>query len=356
MQDTTSTDCHDNRGTAATYLARLARWQEANGGFRRIPTKATDDKLNNWIHRARFKFRHGTLNAEVAAQLKAMGALSDDADRPDGVRHDVYERAKWAVTYLREHGLDREPERIAQKQDIDPKLKDWIKEMRTLASKLPGCALLTDLRTMVPEFFKQKVEDALSQEQDQTRRRAERSPIELISGFISSQERLPDILADDAKERRLASWLIAIEHNLVKVDAQAEGSGPEVTALRRVRAALEDSKQKQRDAQWRWWSSVAMDLLRSKGVSGEWNERIHKEPPEHHATRMELDLEAAREGKPGWSGGPWGVDRTCVAMAIDRADGIPINPMRVLLDVVRHHRPRPGFTGPSSTSALSVDA
>ena len=315
-------DTSQSRGSAASYIEMIKEWQVANGGFRRSPPKAFHKRLNNWVQRCRFDYRNGALSKPVGDALRGLGIVSDDLPNGGHATQGEYERAGWAIGLIKEAGAETDLGRLADVLATTPKLEKWFDEMRKLAWNSPKSLLLGDLREMMPVVFAAEIESSMGEVKTfRSNVDKEAEPIEEACRCMKRKGKLPDILSTDSRERRLGSWVIRLEHGLLGTPIDETKLDDEKReCLRLIREGISTADRNQREAQWRWWSSVAMEVMRSKAAGPDWEMHIHKREPAEHAKALGLQMSAVNKAKQGWAGGAWGVDKACVQLSIALTD------------------------------------
>ncbi len=311
------------RGKASEYIERIRLWQIANGGFHRVPPRSFDEKLNNWVQRARYDYRNGALSTMVADELIALGLIQ--VDTPDEPRESQsqYDRAMWAMCVMKRMGAEDNNGPNGEDLRENEALAQWLEDIKKLAVDNPRSMLLSDLRWMMPRVFNSEIEPSMpeSGEFKTDRRNGVDLTMETFR-FAKRRGRLPDLTSPEVIERKMASWLIRIETGFEAVawNQLAEKDG-NATAVESLLDLLRNADPKQRDAQWRWWSSVAMECMRNPKPGSRWQDRIYMLEPEYHCEQLELNLSNVRAGKPGWQGGPWGVDPMCIGISAGKSVG-----------------------------------
>lgn len=312
------------RGCADGYLAKMALWQQENGGFRRVPIRADDRRLYNWIHRCRFNHKYGRLNDTVREQLIVMGVISEDPmGKLEKLDEEVYERAREGVRLVHELGLEDgmcTMETARDKESVRWVL-EWLGHVKRLKRYGEAPMLMEDLKRMIPLTFARQVEDLGDPiARPEARKRREKGMLESSLEFVGRVGRLPDIMSGNEEERMLASWLIQVESGLIDEQKGETRCEAAEATMEKLRAAIRKAKAAHRNSQWRWWSQVALSVMRAEGFAKGWEEQVWKVAPEEHADRLEMSIVDARDGKQGWGGGPWGVDMSCIRIAIERVE------------------------------------
>jgi hypothetical protein len=139
-----------------------------------------------------------------------------------------------------------------------------------------------------------------------------------VANYVTQNGTLPNMLSDDVKERQLASWLIRWENGLTSIGWEMRKVDSMQSHLNVLTGALQSCEERMRNSQWRWWSSLTMNILHGGGEQATWHEMVFMPSPEEQAEKLGIKLLAVRRGKPGWDGGAWGVDVRCIDVALSK--------------------------------------
>ena len=331
----------DERSTASYYLARIEAWQLANGGFRRMPPESFDKKLSNWVQRCRVDFRRGKLNKITGIQLQALGVVMESSNRCIQPRPRTFDITLKMIDKLHSIGAEEDNSPTLESLHSDPEIRQWLNMMVELAKRNPQSILLSDLKQIIPKVYQREIEPILSfKEMSLIQISSTASTtIDDILNFSAKNKTLPNIFSRVPRERQLASWLIRIGNGLtplgwystIKTKAQVE-------AMSDLTKLIASQSVKEREGQWRWWSSLA--ILTSSDVQyfGErWHYSVFNPEPESQAKLIGVDITKARQYKEGWDGGPWGVDLQCMTIAIKKANAEYLENWNVDGDAPTYH-------------------
>lgn len=279
-QPDSGAEASDIPAAAAAHLAFLADWQAKNGGFIRLPPKSANVKLSNWVQWCRSQARKGKLNPHIAQRLSELGvrfaATGENQAHPG-----LYARAAAAVQVIQTYGDLGLEKMILMHLDMEP----WMESMRELARKRPSSPVLRDLAVLIPEFFQAHIAAAAQAAGVGLHPAADNASVERprdwrgiaadIQRFAAEHARVPCIRSRDRAERRLASWLIRFEHDLLTDRHRTSTPAPVdehlVASLLRV-VACESTAE--RLAQWYWWHGLAWLMLDNPKAGGRWHSRL----------------------------------------------------------------------------------
>lgn len=263
------------RGKALEYIGLIEKWQRTSGSNKPLPPRASNPNLNNWVQRCRSDFRRGTLSVGVRNALHKLGVLPATAGRTPHATFDLDAPGLFHATH----------------------------------TGMP--AAMESTYVAGPLLPRHRHEDACANQI--------LALLGPILAFHRHTSRLPTIFSDESGERCLASTLIMIENGVGPdwfFQANRPHLGDEIEAM--LKPSTPSGIEK-RAAQWRWWSSATLMILRSPKLSPQWRANIWRTSPEALAKLIEVDLAAAKAGRRGWDRGPWGVDRPCILVAISNA-------------------------------------
>ncbi len=274
-----------------THLERVRQWQRANGGFLRLPPASLDWTLTNWVNQCRTDYREGTLSPQTAVSFAALGISMDP--RKDGMQPlpRIYDAATTAIAVIR-GDMFREDMTPGAAWRISSFVVDWIARTKKLLAGKPDCQFAKDLRRMIPQFYAEYLYTPGSAPLAATpqSRRTEDILVDILE-FHTTRLALPSIISVDESERRLASWLIRWEHDILGEHALSqERYAQQGLLLSALDAAIKAATPLHRLAQWNWWSACAMTVLSDDSIGTRWHSRIYAPAPQIWATRFQWDL------------------------------------------------------------------
>lgn len=314
-------DCKSFKEIENDHLARIVEWQGNNEGKLCMPPRSFDHKLYSWIQKCRHDYLQRDINPELSDSLLALGLLNETGAQEPRESQVDYDRAFWAICTIKRMGGEDSSGPSVEELRKDELLCQWLEDMSALAGSNPQSMLISDLRWLIPRVYKQVIAPALSSDPScNVERRNGENLIFVLHKFTVDNGRLPDIFSSNIDERKVASWLIRMEVGFESLTWNEIAQNPGCSMfVEDILTRLRSADRKQRTAQWRWWSSIAMEAMRNPIVGDRWQDTVFNQEPLWHAQQLRIDLANAKSGKPGWQGGPWGVDLMSVMLASGKA-------------------------------------
>lgn len=276
--------------TGQRHLDTIRTWQQANGGFRRLPPRGYNQTLTNWVNQCRTDYRKGTLSPDTATALRDLGIQLDAALNGLQPGPMVYEACLRAIQVIRGGGGAEDMSPHASWR-FDADVLAWRGQMRELAARRPDSPLIEDLQRMLPAFHAEQLEPVRgTNTQAPALKRGTDAMLEGIIAFHGEHQRLPSFLAEDKHERQLASWLIRWEHGLMGRRALSAKREAEQRILgQTVNTLLDGADTSARRAQWHWWSLCASSTLQDPSVGNAWHGQLISPAPASWANKLKRD-------------------------------------------------------------------
>lgn len=258
------------------HIASIRAWQQANGGFRRLPPRAADVQLSNWVQFCRTQYRRGALDPDTSTALLELGIPLEAVTKGIQPSPAFYEKAHASITRLRALNAENDrSEGAAWRHDAD--LMEWLNAMCELSARRPSLAVWSDIKRLVPNVYAATIGKTIGlKELPPSNPRGTDVLLEMIIGFYDTNHRLPSFIAQTVEERQLASWLIRLERDLVGVNAYSQKRFEKQEGLVRVLVRqVRTESMVQRMAEWHWWSLCALHTLKEPAVGSRWHHAMY---------------------------------------------------------------------------------